>query len=80
MKALVEALQQIANLEGMTLLGPDSKHRAGGDSPCYYEKGAAAAFSQAAEIARDVLEARCTQCGETRVPHNFRHRFKEPKE
>ena len=52
---MLTALEAIANLAGQTLLGPDSKHKMGDDAPRYHEMGAAAAFEQAAQIAREAL-------------------------
>lgn len=45
-------LDLIEDLDGQTLLGPDSRHRDGDGANCYHEQGAAAAFSQAADLAR----------------------------
>lgn len=57
---MLAALEEVANLTGETLLGPDSKHRMGEDAPCYHEMGANAAFEQAADIARNALAKETT--------------------
>ncbi len=46
-----KALEEIAALRGMTLLGEDS----GVGEPCQHEEGAHRAFNQAADIADEAL-------------------------
>lgn len=56
---LRKALETIVEMEGKTLLGPDSKYQEAwiDGQPSYHEQGANAAFNQAASIAKDALNA-----------------------
>lgn len=64
MRLAMKAMEDVAFLDGLTLLGPDSKRRAGDYAPCYHEMGAAAAFSQAAAVVGEALAAIRERLGE----------------